>query len=94
MIIVVGIGADGWDGLPDRMREVVRTAPIVVGAQRQLDLLPEVAGQRRELWPTPLREALPAFLKSLGVRRQVVALASGDPYASGIGTTLTDLLGR
>ena len=94
MIIVVGISADGWDGLPDRMRDVVKAAPIVVGAQRQLDLLPQISGQRRELWPTPLRSALPAFLTSLGVRQQVVALASGDPYVSGIGTTLTELLGR
>ena len=94
MIIVVGIGADGWDGLPQRMREVVESAPVIVGARRQLDLLPDVAGQRRELWPTPLRTALPEFLRSLGVRQQVVALASGDPYVSGIGTTLTELLGR
>jgi len=76
------------------MREVVETAPIVLGAQRQLDLLPEVPGQRRELWPSPLREALPTFLASLGVKQQIVALASGDPYVSGIGTTLTALLGR
>jgi len=94
VIIVVGIGADGLDGLPERMRDVIETAPVVVGARRQLDLLPEVAGQRRELWPSPLREALPGFLRSFGVGQQVVALASGDPYVSGIGTTLTEVLGR
>jgi precorrin-6Y C5,15-methyltransferase (decarboxylating) len=93
-MIVVGIGADGWDGLPDRLREVVSTAPLVVGARRQLELLPEIPGQRRELWPSPLRSELPAFLASLGVKQQVVALASGDPFVSGIGTTLTELLGR
>ncbi|WP_293787050.1 precorrin-6y C5,15-methyltransferase (decarboxylating) subunit CbiE [uncultured Aeromicrobium sp.] len=91
-LTVVGIGADGWEGLPSRAREVVIGADIVVGGARHLDLLPEeVAAQRRE-WPSPLREGLPGLFADLGDRR-VVALASGDPFLSGIGTTLVDVLG-
>ncbi|MDH2416034.1 precorrin-6y C5,15-methyltransferase (decarboxylating) subunit CbiE [Nocardioides sp. CER19] len=93
MIIVVGIGADGWDGLSPTARAWVEAAPVVLGGRRHLDLLPDVPGQRRERWPSPLREGLPDLLASVGTRA-VVALASGDPFVSGIGTTLTELLGR
>ncbi|WP_235561909.1 precorrin-6y C5,15-methyltransferase (decarboxylating) subunit CbiE [Marmoricola sp. Leaf446] len=90
-VTAVGLGADGWDGLPERLREVVASAPVVLGGQRHLDLLPPVAGQVREPWPSPLRDGLPALLaRHSGA---VVALASGDPLVSGIGSTLVDLLG-
>jgi precorrin-6Y C5,15-methyltransferase (decarboxylating) len=93
VIMVVGIGADGWDGLSPTTRAWVQAAPVVLGGRRHLDLLPDVPGQRREPWPSPLREGLPALLASVG-RHTVVALASGDPMVSGIGTTLVELLGR
>ena len=94
---MVGIGAHGWDGLTDRLRAAVLDAEVVLGGRRHLDLVPPVAGQRRQVWPSPLRDRLPTLLNSLcfdplGPRR-VVALASGDPLVSGIGTTLIDLLG-
>lgn len=90
-MIVVGIGADGWAGLSASARESVTSAPVVLGGRRHLDLLPDVPGQRREPWPSPLREGLPSLLASLD--GPVVALASGDPLVSGIGTTLVGLLG-
>ena len=93
VVIVVGIGADGWDGLPDRLRRVVLDAAVVLGGRRHLDLLPEVPGQRREVWPSPLREGLPALLDPVG-EDTVVALASGDPLVSGVGSTLLEVLGR
>lgn len=108
-IRVVGVGADGWDGLPPSAREIVRRAAVVLGGSRHLAMLPEVPGQRREKWPSPLSEGLPTLLASLGASglgtsspdtpspstpRDVVALASGDPLVSGIGTTLIGLLGR
>lgn len=91
-LTVVGIGADGWAGLGDNARSLLTGAEIVVGAPRQLGLLPELDGQRRLSWPSPLRAELPALLDTLAGRR-VVALASGDPMVSGIGTTLVDVLG-
>ncbi|MGE2836041.1 precorrin-6y C5,15-methyltransferase (decarboxylating) subunit CbiE [Mycobacterium sp. SMC-4] len=91
-LTVVGIGADGWTGLAEDARSVVRKAEIVLGAPRQLDLLPPAPEQNRVPWPTPLRDGLPALLEECRGRR-VVALASGDPMVSGIGTTLIDLLG-
>lgn len=91
-ITVVGLGADGWDGLPERLRDVVLDAPVVLGGTRHLGLLPDVPGQVREPWPTPLRDGLPALLTRYD-GGEIVALASGDPLVSGIGSTLVELLG-
>ncbi|MFZ5845749.1 MAG: precorrin-6y C5,15-methyltransferase (decarboxylating) subunit CbiE [Actinomycetota bacterium] len=96
MITVVGIGADGWDGVSEVGRAWVERARVVLGGRRHLDLLPDVPGQRREPWPSPLHDRLPALLASLADEAavgQVVALASGDPLVSGVATTLIDLLG-
>jgi precorrin-6Y C5,15-methyltransferase (decarboxylating) len=92
VIIVVGIGADGWDGLSAAAQAWLRDAPVVLGGRRHLAMLPEVPGQDRRPWPSPLREQLPAFLDAVG-DGIVVALASGDPLVSGIGSTLVELLG-
>jgi precorrin-6B C5,15-methyltransferase / cobalt-precorrin-6B C5,C15-methyltransferase len=93
MLHVVGIGADGWDALPEPVQALVRSAEVVLGAPRQLDLLPEIADQRRTAWPFPLRDRLPGLLAELD-GTAVVALASGDPLVAGIGSTLVELLGR
>ncbi|MFD3685615.1 precorrin-6y C5,15-methyltransferase (decarboxylating) subunit CbiE [Nocardiopsis sp. NPDC058631] len=91
-ITVVGVGADGWSGVPERLRGLVLAADAVLGGRRHLAMLPQVPGQRRQAWPSPLREGLPGLLASLE-GRGVVVLASGDPLVSGIGGTLVELLG-
>lgn len=93
MIRVVGIGADGWAGLPSSSQELVRSAGVVLGGPRHLDLLPHVPGQERVPWPSPLREGLSGLLASLPDGVSVVALASGDPLLAGVGSTLAKLLG-
>jgi len=87
---VVGIGADGWAGLPDVARERVLAAEVLLGGDRHLSYVPPVAGQVRRPWPRPM-SGLTALLEEYG-ERPLVALASGDPLVSGIGTTLGDLL--
>src|SRR5690606_32765458 len=89
-ITVVGVGADGH--LPPASRALVAGAEVLLGGERHLALVPQVAGQERRPWPRPLT-TLATFLGELEGRR-VVALASGDPLVSGIGTTLVRLLGR
>jgi len=91
-VVVVGLGDDGWPGLPEVVRTRVRGAEVLLGSPRHLALVPQVAGQRRAPWPRPLRAGLPALLDEHAGRR-VVVLASGDPLLSGVGTTLVDLLG-
>lgn len=92
VIRVIGVGPDGWAGLPERLRERVLGAAVLLGGHRHLELVPPVDGQRREAWPSPLRTGLPALLATLD-EGPVAALASGDPLVSGIGTTLVELLG-
>lgn len=90
-VTVVGIGADGWDGLPAASRALVEDAEVLLGGERHLDFVPAIDGQERQAWPRPMT-SLPAFLQHYDGRR-IVALASGDPLVSGIGTTLIRLLG-
>ncbi|MEI4272535.1 precorrin-6y C5,15-methyltransferase (decarboxylating) subunit CbiE [Klenkia sp. LSe6-5] len=90
-VVVVGVGADGWDGLPPLSRAAVEGADVLVGSARQLDLVPGGVAERRP-WPSPLVPAIPGLFAELA-GRAVVVLASGDPMLSGIGTTLARELG-
>ncbi|MEI4276912.1 precorrin-6y C5,15-methyltransferase (decarboxylating) subunit CbiE [Klenkia terrae] len=89
-VVVVGIGADGWDGLSPLSRAAVEAADVLVGSARQLALVPGSA-ERRE-WPSPMLPAIPGLFAELA-DRAVVVLASGDPMLSGVGTTLVRELG-
>ena len=100
MIDVVGLGDGGLDDLPGSSRGLILGARVLLGAPRHLDLMPPVDGQIRAQWPRPLGPNLAAFLEehlpaaaAEGAPGSVVALASGDPLTSGIGTTLIRLLG-
>ncbi|WP_055700561.1 bifunctional cobalt-precorrin-7 (C(5))-methyltransferase/cobalt-precorrin-6B (C(15))-methyltransferase [Streptomyces silaceus] len=92
-VSVVGIGADGWDGLPAPSRAALAGAEVLIGGPRQLDLLPlgECPGER-VAWPSPLRPAMPGLLAAHAGRR-VAVLASGDPMFYGIGRALSEELG-
>jgi precorrin-6Y C5,15-methyltransferase (decarboxylating) len=92
-LVVVGIGADGWDGLAPASRAEVERAEVLLGSARQLGLVPPSVPAERVPWPSPLSEALPGLVEE-HAGRTVVVLASGDPMLSGIGTTLTRLLGH
>lgn len=91
LVRVIGIGADGWEGLPDSTRALLAAATTVLGGERQLDLLPPIDGQERTPLPRPLREGLSAILRD--APDDLVILASGDPLVSGIGATVIELLG-
>ncbi|WP_067685805.1 bifunctional cobalt-precorrin-7 (C(5))-methyltransferase/cobalt-precorrin-6B (C(15))-methyltransferase [Nocardia jejuensis] len=92
-IAVVGIGADGWDGLGGSARREIAAAEVLFGSDRQLALIPDGAGAaHRVVWPSPLVPALPGLLDGAAGRRLCV-LASGDPMFFGIGVTLTRLVG-
>lgn len=91
-VSVVGIGADGWAGLPDVSRAALVTADVVIGGERQLALLPASCAGQRVPWPSPLRPAVPGLFAA-HAGRAVAVLASGDPMFYGIGRTLTEELG-
>lgn len=87
--IVVGIGADGMAGLSESSRLELRSATVVYGSPRQLDLLDDTVSAPRHPWPTPM---LPA-LEQLPVDEDIHVVASGDPLLHGIGGTLIRLHG-
>ena len=91
-IVVVGIGADGWDGLSPRARRAVEHADVLRGSTRQLALVPEEVRAERLPWPSPMAPALSSLVDDFPGRR-VVVLASGDPMLSGVGTSLVRLHG-
>ena len=95
-VTVLGVGADGWEGLNSLTQQEILAAEVVLGGSRHLDMLPRTdaahPGQQRVVWPVPLRENLPALLEKYA-DSTVVVLASGDPLLSGIGSTLVELLG-
>jgi precorrin-6Y C5,15-methyltransferase (decarboxylating) len=89
VITVVGIGADGWAGLGEAAREALRTATLLVGAPRQLELVPAGGAERRP-WPSPMQPLVDELVARPG---DVTVLASGDPMLHGIGATLVRLAG-
>ncbi|WP_164910650.1 precorrin-6y C5,15-methyltransferase (decarboxylating) subunit CbiE [Mycobacteroides franklinii] len=91
VITVIGIGADGVDGLSVRSRRELQRASVIFGSLRQLELLAEESLTAEcRVWPSPLLPALSTMFDGLG---DVHVLASGDPMLHGIGTTLTRLYG-
>jgi precorrin-6Y C5,15-methyltransferase (decarboxylating) len=92
VVTVVGIGADGWDGLSPAARRAIEGAEVLRGSARQLSLVPDTVAAERVPWPSPMALAV-RELPAAHPGRRVVVLASGDPMSSGIGTTLVRWFG-
>ncbi|KAA0021304.1 precorrin-6y C5,15-methyltransferase (decarboxylating) subunit CbiE [Antrihabitans cavernicola] len=90
-VVVVGIGADGWDGLTSVARHAISACDVLLGSCRQLDLVP-AGDHERVPWPSPLLPALAGLFEGYADRKLCV-LASGDPMFHGIGVSLAKLLG-
>ncbi|MGL4305166.1 MAG: precorrin-6y C5,15-methyltransferase (decarboxylating) subunit CbiE [Mycobacteriaceae bacterium] len=90
-VIVVGVGADGWEGLAPPSKNELRSATVIVGSERQLSLIPPSSAIKIAL-PSPLFTGLPKLLAQYA-EQNIHVLASGDPMFYGIGVTLVRLLG-
>ncbi|WP_116599594.1 precorrin-6Y C5,15-methyltransferase (decarboxylating) subunit CbiT [Primorskyibacter marinus] len=84
-LTIIGIGEDAPDGLSRASLDALGSAEIVMGAQRQLALLPP-HGAELVTWPVPFADGVDLLLKYRG--RRVVMLASGDPFWFGAGTSM------
>ena len=85
-VSVVGIGADGWDGLSTVSRETVENAEVLLGGKRHLDLAGALIRGAVRPWPSPFDRAVAEVVEQRG--RPVCVLASGDPFFYGVGATL------
>lgn len=83
-LTVVGIGEDGYAGLGKAARRALLGAECIVGAPRQLDLLPACIRAPRVAWSSPF--SLEPVLQRRGTPTCV--LASGDPMLFGVGASL------
>lgn len=90
-LTIVGLGEDGPDGLSPASRKALEGAEVVMGAERHLSLLPDLSAELIT-WPVPFTDGIPLLLQNRG--RKTVALASGDPFWHGAGTSLTKHLDR
>ncbi|WP_412555221.1 precorrin-6y C5,15-methyltransferase (decarboxylating) subunit CbiE [Shimia sp. MIT1388] len=90
-LTIVGLGEDGPEGLPPASRKALEDAEVVMGAERHLSLLPDPSAELIT-WPVPFTDGIPLLLQNRG--RKTVALASGDPFWHGAGTSLTKHLDR
>lgn len=84
-LAVVGLGEDGLTALTPSARTLVETAEVLVGGARHHALVPDHPGERLT-WRVPLRDTMADIAARRG--RRVTVLATGDPMAYGIGTTL------
>ncbi|QKE63781.1 precorrin-6y C5,15-methyltransferase (decarboxylating) subunit CbiE [Aquipseudomonas campi] len=89
-LTVVGIGEDGYAGLGKAARRALLAAEQIVGAPRQLELLPPCIRAPRQSWPSPF--SLAPVLQRRGT--PVCVLASGDPMLFGVGASLARQLGE
>ncbi len=92
MIVVVGIGADGMAGLSERSKDELRSAAVIYGSPRQLELLDDTIAAPRRPWPSPMMPAVASLLDGAPVG-DIHVVASGDPLQHGIGATLIRLYG-
>ena len=89
-LTLVGLSEGGWAGLAEDARAAVLGAEILFGGARHLEHAPEVAGQLRKAWPSPIKAGIEELITYSG--RSVCVLASGDPFWFGIGATLSRYL--
>jgi precorrin-6B C5,15-methyltransferase / cobalt-precorrin-6B C5,C15-methyltransferase len=83
---IVGIGEDGVEGLSPIARRLIKSAELVVGGARHLELAGDLIGGRPLAWPSPMSDAFGEIKRHRG--RSVVVLASGDPFHFGVGKQL------
>lgn len=84
-LTVVGLGADGPEGLTPSARALIENAEILVGGERHLGLVAN-GDCEKIAWEFPLDPTMETIAANRG--RRVVVLATGDPMAYGIGSTL------
>lgn len=82
---ILGWGENGIDGLAESSWQCLQQAEYIFGAKRHLALLPEVTAQCCA-WPVPFSEGIERLLALRG--KNVVMLASGNPFWFGAGSSI------
>lgn len=91
--VVVGIGADGWDGLALPSQRELAGATRIYGSARQLALVGPGVDAELVPWRSPMSAHLREVLAE-DIDGPVHLLASGDPMFHGLGTTVVETVGK
>lgn len=86
---VIGVTEEGGDSLTPSAIELVRSAEVLIGGQRHLDMFPEAQAEKLN-WTRPLKH-LAERIGEFQDRRTVV-LATGDPLNFGIAAKLLQIV--
>jgi precorrin-6B C5,15-methyltransferase / cobalt-precorrin-6B C5,C15-methyltransferase len=86
---IVGIGEDGVEGLSPVAQRLIKSAELIIGGARHLELAGDLVRGRHLAWPSPMSDAFGEIKQHRG--RSVVVLASGDPFHFGVGKQLAAL---
>lgn len=87
---IVGVGEDGPNGLTSAAQTLVRSAEVVFGGERHLNLMAPLIRGIATAWPHPFDATYAQVLACRG--RSVCVLASGDPMHYGAGSSLSRLV--
>lgn len=90
-LTIIGLGESSEAGLTGMARAAIAEAELVMGPTRHLALVGPLNCPVIE-WPVPFADGIPGLLEHRG--KQVVVLASGDPFWFGAGSTLSQHLER
>jgi precorrin-6B C5,15-methyltransferase / cobalt-precorrin-6B C5,C15-methyltransferase len=88
-LTIVGMGAEGYEGLGAAARAAIAGAQALVGSERLLAFLPPSAAERH-VWPQPF-SAVVERIKPLAGRPTVI-LATGDPMNYGVARKLLQFI--
>jgi precorrin-6Y C5,15-methyltransferase (decarboxylating) len=88
-LTIIGMGADGYEGLSARARHALSETEVIIGSDRLLACLPPSTAERHQ-WPQPF-SAVYQRIKEFRGRRTVV-LATGDPMNYGVARKLLEVL--
>jgi precorrin-6B C5,15-methyltransferase / cobalt-precorrin-6B C5,C15-methyltransferase len=88
-LTIIGMGEDGYEGLPATAKLVLQNTDVIVGSERLFNFLPALKAERLE-WPQPF-SAVVNQMKPLRGRNTVI-LATGDPMNYGVARKLLEFI--
>jgi precorrin-6B C5,15-methyltransferase / cobalt-precorrin-6B C5,C15-methyltransferase len=88
-LTIVGMGEDGWEGLSNRARLIIKSTDVIVGAKRLLAYLPKTKAEIHD-WPQPFSAVVEQIKPLTG--RNTVILATGDPMNFGVTRKLLEFI--
>ena len=78
--------AGGFENLPQPAKMALQAAPVIIGPQRHLSMLPPLSAEQI-IWPVPFADGVDIVLAMRG--QPLVMLVSGDPFWFGAGSQIT-----